>query len=761
VGVTQSGGCETAEARGHAREPTAAFLLEQSKLDPPPARPGSVRRAALLQRLLASPAPVLSLAAPPGYGKSALLAQWAEETPARVAWLSLEHEDNDPAVLLAYVAATLGRLGPIDPTVFRSRVTPGTSVAVIVARRVSATLAAMDGPVALVLDHAEVLHRRQCRDAVAELALHLPSNARLAVASRGTPPVPLARLLSRGAVVELGQRDLAMGPDEARSLLDGAGATLTDEHVLDLVERTEGWPAGLHLAALAAGDGNPHRAADLTFTGDDRLMADYLRSEVLAGVPRGRLTFLTRTSVLERMNGPLCDAVIESTRSGRLLEALESSDMLVVPLDRRREWYRYHTLFRQLLRSELDRREGDVMATRLHARAATWFEANGTPDMAIAHARSAGDADQVARLVGAHLLAAYAGGRLETVREWCAWFDDQELVDRYPAVAVLGAVLRALNGEPGGAERWAAAAERAPDGDEPMPDGSTFESWRAMLRAFLCRHGPEAMRRDAAVAGDDLAPGSRWRPGARMLEGIGWLLDGDVDRADPILARAAHGAEDIGASPAVAASLAERSVVAMARGDWPDAAALAARGLTVIRDGQLEHYGPSILTYAVAARIAAHGGDLARAQTHLADAARLRAQLSYALPFLGVQTLLELARTYLALADPQGARVVLREARDILRVRPDLGRLGRDADDLDSTLETLRVGEVGVSSLTAAELRLVPYLATHLTFREIGERLHISRHTVKSQAISTYRKLGVSSRSEAIDRFESIGLLGG
>jgi LuxR family maltose regulon positive regulatory protein len=126
-----------------------------------------------------------------------------------------------------------------------------------------------------------------------------------------------------------------------------------------------------------------------------------------------------------------------------------------------------------------------------------------------------------------------------------------------------------------------------------------------------------------------------------------------------------------------------------------------------------------------------------------------------------VQTLLELARTYLALADPQGARVVLREARDILRVRPDLGRLGRDADDLDSTLETLRVGEVGVSSLTAAELRLVPYLATHLTFREIGERLHISRHTVKSQAISTYRKLGVSSRSEAIDRFESIGLLGG
>ena len=159
------------------------------------------------------------------------------------------------------------------------------------------------------------------------------------------------------------------------------------------------------------------------------------------------------------------------------------------------------------------------------------------------------------------------------------------------------------------------------------------------------------------------------------------------------------------------------------------------------------------------ARTAAHRGDVSQARESLGQAARLRPQLTYAVPFLAVQTLVELARAYLALADPAGARVVLREASAILRLRPDLGSLPREADELSSTINTLRVGSVGASSLTAAELRLVPLLSTHLSFREIGERLYVSRHTVKTQAISIYRKLGVSSRSEAIDRVLEIGLL--
>jgi LuxR family maltose regulon positive regulatory protein len=735
-----------------------SFLLEESKLRPPSSRPGTVHRTAVLERLRAAPdVPVISVAAPPGYGKSALLSQWIEETPRRVAWVSIEPEDNDPAVLLAYIAAALDRVQPIDVDVLRTRAPPGTSVAATVARRVAATMSGMVDPVALVLDHTELLHNHQCRDAIAELAVHLPSAGQLVVASRGEPPVPLARLRTLGAVLEIGVEELAMGETEARQLLTGAGLDLVDTELAELVGDTEGWPVGLYLASLALKAGSPRSADRFAFSGDDRLMADYLRTELLSRVPRGRVSFLTRTSVLERLCGPLCDAVVNGTRSGRLLEALEGSNLLLVPLDRRREWYRYHKLFQQLLRAELGQREGEVVP-ELHARAATWCEANGLPEMAITHAQAAGDADQVARLVTAYAQPAYAGGRHETVDRWFQWFDDQGLIDRYPSVAVMGAVLRAVMGQPAAAERWATIAERA-SAEATLPDASTMASWQAQLRAFLCRRGLAQMRRDAQVAAEGLAPGSPWRTSALAMEAVSWLLDGEPERADPILARAVEVGRDTGAAPVVAVALAERGVVAIERGDWDDAESLAGEAGAVLRDGHLDDYGPGVIVHALVARTAAHVGDVSRARESLGQAARLRPQLTYAVPFLAVQTLLELGRAYLALADAPGARVVLREAGAILRLRPDLGRLPHEVAELRSTLDTLQVGAVGASSLTAAELRLVPLLSTHLSFREIGERLHVSRHTVKTQAISIYRKLGVSSRSEAIDRVVKIGLL--
>jgi LuxR family maltose regulon positive regulatory protein len=733
-------------------------LLEESKLRPPSSRPGTVRRTAVLELLLAAAdLPVISVAAPPGYGKSALLSQWVEETPRRVAWVSIEAEDNDPAVLLAYIAAALDRVQPIDVDVLRTRAPPGTSVAATVARRIAATMSGMVDPVALVLDHTELLHNHQCRDAIAELSVHLPSCGQLVVASRGTPPLPLARLRAGGAIMEIGVDELSMGEPEARELLMGAGIELADTEMAGLVGQTEGWPVGLYLASLALKAGSPRSATRFAFSGDDRLMADYLRTELLSRVPRGRVSFLTRTSVLERMCGPLCDAVVNGTRSGRLLEALEGSNLLVVPLDRRREWYRYHKLFQQLLRAELGQREGEVVA-ELHSRAAAWCEANGLPEMAITHAQAAGDADGVARLVTACAQPAYAGGRQETVDRWFQWFDDRGLIERYPSVAVLGAVVRALMGQPAAAERWAAVAERA-SAAATLPDGSTMASWRAQLRAFLCRKGVAQMRRDAQIAGEGRAPGSPWRASALALEGISWLLEGEPERADPILARAVEVGRDTGAAAAVAAALAERAVVAIGRGDWGDAESLAGEARAILRAGQLDDYGPGVIVHALVARTAAHAGDVSRARESLGHAARLRPQLTYAVPFLAVQTLLELGRAYQALADAAGARVVVREAAAILQLRPDLGRLPREVAELRSTLDTLQVGSIGASSLTAAELRLVPLLSTHLSFREIGERLHVSRHTVKTQAISVYRKLGVSSRSEAIDRVVEIGLL--
>jgi LuxR family maltose regulon positive regulatory protein len=441
--------------------------------------------------------------------------------------------------------------------------------------------------------------------------------------------------------------------------------------------------------------------------------------------------------------------------SDRLLASLEGSNLLLVALDRRQEWYRYHQLFRELLLAELDRREPGL-AQQLHDRAAAWCEANNLPETAIDHAQAAGDPDRVARLVRELAQPAYAAGRFSTVRRWLAWFEDQGLVQRYPPVAVQGAWLHALVGQPADAERWADAAERS-SFTGTLPDGSTTESWVALLRALLCRDGVERMRVDAQTAVAGLDPGSPWRATAILLEGIGYLLDGQADRADTILAHAAEVAAEARAMPAASAALAERSIVAMDRDEWDQADTLAEQALGIMRAGRLDNYVMSPLIYAVAARTAIHRGDLALAREQLALAANLRPLLTYAMPHRAVQTLLELGRAHLALDDGAGARTVLSQARDILQRRPDLGVLPGQAEELWSRADSSDDKPTGVSSLTTAELRLLPLLPTHLTFAEIGQQLYVSRHTVKTQAISVYRKLGVSSRSQAVQRLEELG----
>jgi LuxR family maltose regulon positive regulatory protein len=735
------------------------FELVESKLHPAPARPGIVPRTVLVDRLLAAPAvPVVCVVAPAGYGKTTLLAQWTQRTAHRVGWVSVDQRDNDPAVLLTYLAVALDRVEPIDPKLVRGLAAPGASI-VGVAPRLAAAVAAMTQPVALVLDHLELLENQQCLDLVAELAAQLPAGAQLLLASRARPPLPVALLRAQGRVVEIRAEELAMDLGDARALLEGAGVGLDDVEVNELVARTEGWPVGLYLAALAYKAGGPQATAGSAFTGDDRFMADYLWAELLGQLPPERVAFLTRTAVLERMCGPLCDAVLDTTGSSAVLAWLEESNLLLVPLDRRRRWYRYHHLFHGLLTAELDRREPELVP-QLHARAAGWCEANGLPETAIDHAQAAGDADRVARLVWKLALPAYGAGRVDTTRRWFGWFEDQGLLGRYRSVAVLGAWLQALVGQPAAAERWADAAEQGPVAG-PLPDGSTGQSYRALLRALLCRNGVDRMRADTQAALDELSPGSQWRPTAQLLEGICDLLAGETDRADPILAHAAEVATEVRALPAAAIALAERSLVAMHHQDWNQAATLAEQAQGVVRAGALDGYVASAIVHAVAARVAVHQGDVPRVQEQLARATRLRPLLTYALPYFAVQTLLELGRACLALDDAAAAKVVLRQARDVLRRRPDLGILPAQVDELRSEVDkadTVHGGTVGVSSLTTAELRLLPLLPTHLTYAEIAERLYLSPHTIKTQASSIYRKLGVSSRNQAIQHLQQTGL---
>jgi LuxR family transcriptional regulator, maltose regulon positive regulatory protein len=718
-----------------------------------------VTRTVLLERLQASSGtPVVTVIAPPGYGKTTVLAQWAQRDRRPFAWVSIDQHDNDPAVLLTYVAAALGRVGPIDPAVFHALAAPGVPIPETVLPRLASFLSAMALPLVLVLDDVHLVQNWECLDAVAALAEHLPEGSQLVIASRGELPAPLARLRARGRMGEIGPEDLAMDPQEARLLLRAAEVDLSDVEVDQLVRRTEGWPVALYLAALSAKAGHARESAAVAFAGDDRFLVDYLQSVLLARLPQRLVSFLTRTAVLDQLSAPLCDEILGMTGSAQVLDSLERSNMLVIPLDQDGRWYRYHQLFRELLRAELERRE-PALVHKLVLRAADWSEGNGLEEAAIDYAMAAGDADRAARLLVRLAFPVYYGGRMATLQRWFDWFDRNGLLERYPAVAVLGAWAQAFVGHPAAVERWADAAERGAF-HGPLPDGTaSIDGWLALLRAVTCRNGVERMRADAEVAVALIPAGSLLRPPASMLLGISHLLAGDPELADRILADAAEDALASGATDTAVLALAERCILAIGREEWSQAATLAERALAAVQAGHLEDYLTNIVLYAAAARVAIRRGDLAQAHEHLARAQRLRPQATYALPVYAVQSRLELAGAYIELSDAAAARTVLWEVGDLLLRRPDLGILRRQADQLRARLDEMRVDAVGASSLTAAELRLLRLLGTHHSFRGIGEQLYLSRHTVKSHAISIYRKLGVSSRGEAIQRARDLGLL--
>ncbi len=738
------------------------FDLLASKLRRPEVRPGAVHRLALIERLRRSkPYPIVSVVAPPGYGKTTLLSQWAERNGQAFAWVSVDEGDNDPKVLLTYVAEALNAIEPIDERVFDALASPGSSVPGSVVPRLGLAFASMTAPVALVLDDVHTLHNRECQAALSVLADHVPGGSQLAVAGRSQPPLRVARLRAEGRILEIGAGDLSLDRDEASLLLRGADVVVGEDDVAELQRRTEGWPAGLYLAALYLREGGPLASAAVSFGGADRLVSEYMESEFLARISRRHREFLTRTAVLERMSGPLCDAVLEAAGSAGVLAELEQSNLLLVPLDRRGEWYRYHHLFRDMLLAELRRLEPGLIPV-LRRRAARWCGQNGLPEAALEYSIAAGDVDTAAGLIQKLVVPAHRQGRVPTVQRWLRWLEDQGGLEGHPMAAVLAALFCALTGRPAEAERWADAVDRWQDGDPARPGDVSTQAWAALMRAFLCRRGVEQMRADADEAVRRFAAESFVTPAPAYLQGVARVLCGDLDGGDERLGDSASVGEEVGAHEDVALALCERSLVAITGGDWDRAETLADQAGTVLRRAGIEESYATPLVSAVRARAAMHRGDIPAARRELLSAQRLRHLLTYALPYYAVQARIELIRVHLALADLAAARTLMREVDELLRRRPGLGTLTGEAQALRARLPKERGSSAsGASALTAAELRLLPLLSTHLSMPEIAEDLFLSRNTIKSQAISIYRKLGASSRNQAVTRSRELGLLEG
>jgi LuxR family transcriptional regulator, maltose regulon positive regulatory protein len=446
--------------------PSAASGIGQdvlaTKLHVPRPRPGFVPRSRLLARLGDGMTRKLVLVCTPaGFGKTTLLGDWARGDLRPVAWLSLDEGDNDPARFWRHVAAALDRMRPGTAeraTTLLHGPQPAAPEAVVTSLANELDAAAEE--VVLVLDDYHLVQAAAVHKSLSYLLEHLPACLHLVVASRADPPLPLARLRARGQLVEIREGDLRFTPQEAAELLHAAvGPDLPEAAVVVLGERTEGWAAGLQLAALSLRGRADPAGFVAGFSGSHRYVLDYLAEEVLDRQPEPLRTFLLQTSVLERLCGPLCAAVTGRSDSQALLERAERANLFLVPLDEVRGWWRYHHLFAELLRARLAREQPDRVAG-LHQAAAAWSEAHGLIDDAVRHGLATGETLSAARLLERHLDRFLLGGEGATVGGWLDRLP-AGLVGSRPRLLLAQARLALISGRLEAVEDPLDAAERA------------------------------------------------------------------------------------------------------------------------------------------------------------------------------------------------------------------------------------------------------------------------------------------------------------
>ncbi len=549
-------------------------------------------------------------------------------------------------------------------------------------------------------------------------------------------------------VVEVGAADLALAREEAAQLFGGCGLDLDVEDLSILVERTEGWPAALYLAVLSLkGRQGEISTAVAEFAGDQRLVADYLRDELLDELTPDVATFLLGASCLERMNGPLCDAVLERSGSARMLDELQRQNLLITPLDDRREWYRLHHLLVELLQAELRKRD-PAMATAIHARASAWFEAGGDIDKAVAHSWEAGDRSRVESLMYRYVGLYTGQGRHGTIRRWLSLFPPDALAGN-PQLALIVAQSCVAIGDGDGAAHWLARAEAGvPDRHPERVTGWVAPVAVALSRAMLRRLPAQDMADEAAYAYRRLPHGS-WHSLSCLLRGAAEFMLGNEESAVELFAEGVAGSAD---TPTVRGlCMAHLAALEVERGRWDEAVPLARQGREVLTSQRLDGLPAQFLVIALSCLVEARAGHVAEAEADRLLTGRHMAGFLRVAPWANVQARLALVRANVILGDRVAGRTRLNEAEtflahipDAIRVKEQIAQIRRDWLP-DSGSESF-----GPSSLTTAELRVLNYLPTHLTLGEIADRLYVSRNTVKSQTIAIYRKLGTSSRAGAV-----------
>jgi LuxR family maltose regulon positive regulatory protein len=705
------------------------------------------------------------LSAPTGYGKTTLLAHWRqiEEAEMPFGWVSLDEQDNDPVRLWRHIVEALRQVVPEEKH-FGTNVLVGMSatgqgfVGTTLPRLIN-EIAELPHQVVLVLDDYQFITWGDAHESVSFFVEHLPENIHLVISTRSDPPLPLWRWLARGEMNEIRTEQLAFSEEEADCLLnEKMGLGIDPDDVIVLLERTEGWPAGIYLAALSLRNKEDKHAYIESFRGSNRYIVGLLGEEVLARLTEEVRQFLLETSVLRAMTGSLCDAVTGREGSARLLRELARSNLFVVSLDEQGEWYRYHHLFSELLLYELESDQPELAPT-LRERASAWLESDDYIEEAIRQAIAATDYERVGLLIARHWYECVVAGQTATVQLWLEYLPEV-MIAQDPALALVKAWMCALGGQREESARFLRLAESIPH-EGPLPDGTTsLESGVTVLRATFGISGVQRMVEMARRAAE-LEPAKRspWAPLVRYALGTSLYLSGEAQEARKPLEEALFLTEDDQRLVRVVA-LSFLSLVATEEGYLEEAeshARVARELVEILRPYRSPQTSQAHIALGC---VLAERGKLEEAREELESGLSVRRALPGLSPWPTLIGLLALAPVLAALGDRAGARSVLTEARTLLEAYPDAGMFPERLERQERELRARKAQEGQLDGeLTARERDVLRLLLGDSSTRQMAQSLYVAPSTVRTQIKSIYRKLGVSSRKRAVDEARARGLI--
>ena len=726
-----------------------------ARFEPPRPADGLALRSKVLEQLSDPTVRVAVITAPAGYGKTSHAAAFAAQEQRPVAFIDVETRLDEAPALLVELVAALTEVTALDRTGLDAAGLSSAQHPAVGASALGRAVRACSVPFVLVLDDAHRLTDHAALDLVTALVSNVPQDSTVVLVGRSCQLSVLSRLRVESKVVEIGVDALSLAPDEVAAVLADMGVDASVDHVDAVATATEGWPVGVRLAGLASLAGDERQpVAPSDVSPRDPNVVGYLASEWLGDLAEDERDFLLRVSVLDWLTGPSCAAVSGRPDAGEVLHRLWSERLLLIPLDRREDAYRMHGLLQDALVAQLERSDLDKLRDA-HRRASTFFEEAGDADRAIRHAIEALDVERAERLVVEHTPLAYTNGLHATIGRWIEWLPRDHVV-RSPALCLSAALASFGLGNGPALSIWLRLGAEAVG---PTPDPTSMH-WLCLLElrsttnTGLARPALE----DAAIAYRGLPPGI-WHAASCLAYGVWSWTVGDDD-ATKALTEGAEEARVFGAAALEALCAALLGMIAHAEGDIAAAARWAARARRIVDEHDLGRTPGMLVVRALCALVSAVTGDVdaARADWQLA-----RTQLAL---FKGVSgwanvwTRVMLAHTSLLLGDRLGAETLLRESRDYLVLQPDAVRAIAQVDKLTQNVRHLRRHTtIGSSALTTAELRVLHYLPTNLSLAEIGNRLFVSRYTVKTHCESIYRKLNVSSRSDAVNAARTVGLL--